>query len=229
MDASGYEGDVLVDNLSDAVEAIQTELGTAPSRAFATVRERLDLFHDSMFHLPMVTNKYERPQPFGFSATVCELPNTEFALFFVPQRSCTLDRLGLYVSVAGGTGSVVRLGLRNYDQSTNRPGTLIVDGGTVSCTTTGEKTVTISQAVVAGTPYVLTCTNQGSPTPEPTVSIISGTTNVTGPWAMGSTTAIGDPTLTSLWATSTTGALPSTQTWVLGNSRTPLVWVRASD
>ena len=41
MNAAGFEGDVVIDNLSDAVEAIETELGTDPAGAYATVAARI--------------------------------------------------------------------------------------------------------------------------------------------------------------------------------------------
>lgn len=42
MDATGYEGDVVIDNISDAIEAVQTELGTDPAGSFSTVVARLN-------------------------------------------------------------------------------------------------------------------------------------------------------------------------------------------
>lgn len=42
MNASGFEGDVVIDNISDAIEAVQTELGTNPAGAYATVVARMD-------------------------------------------------------------------------------------------------------------------------------------------------------------------------------------------
>lgn len=41
MDTPGVEGDVVIDNLMDAIEAVQAELGTDPSGADATVKARL--------------------------------------------------------------------------------------------------------------------------------------------------------------------------------------------
>jgi hypothetical protein len=41
MSATGFEGHTVIDNLSDAVEAIETELGTNPSAAYATVSARI--------------------------------------------------------------------------------------------------------------------------------------------------------------------------------------------
>jgi hypothetical protein len=42
MDDAGCEGDVVIDNLSDAIEAVQGELGVDPAGSAATVVARLD-------------------------------------------------------------------------------------------------------------------------------------------------------------------------------------------
>jgi len=42
MDAAGVQGDVVVDNTYDAIEAIEAELGLQPSGTYATVGARLD-------------------------------------------------------------------------------------------------------------------------------------------------------------------------------------------
>lgn len=65
--------------------------------------------------------------------------------------SGTLDRIGVAVTTAAGAGGggVVRLGIYS-DDGTGRPGTLILDAGTVDATTTGVKEITISQAVTRG-------------------------------------------------------------------------------
>jgi hypothetical protein len=42
MDAGGYQGDVVIDAISDEIEAIETELGLLPKGSSATVVARLN-------------------------------------------------------------------------------------------------------------------------------------------------------------------------------------------
>jgi len=68
---------------------------------------------------------------------------------FVPiciGEPATFTGIGINVSTAGG--STVRLGI--YSNVGSKPGSLILDAGTVSVTSTGQKTATISQLLTAG-------------------------------------------------------------------------------
>jgi hypothetical protein len=87
------------------------------------------------------------------------------------STSCTVDRISIRVETAGGAGSVIRLGI--YAALNNMlPGNLILDAGTVDATTTGNKEITISQALAAGV-YYLSAVAQGSAT-TPVVAGRSG-------------------------------------------------------
>jgi hypothetical protein len=74
---------------------------------------------------------------------------------------CTLDRIGIWVAVAGSAGAVLRLGLYAYNGGF--PGALLVDAGTVDGTTVGFKAATISLPVTAGF-YFAGVAQQGAPT-----------------------------------------------------------------
>lgn len=216
MDATGFEGDVVVDLISDEVEAIATELGTDPAGPFATVKARLD-GSAGLYWLPMVAGKYHAA---GQALVVASgIADYEQAQLFIPARSCTIDRLAVVVTSGGGTGSVTRLGIRAWDASTALPGTLLVDGGTVASTTTGAKEVTVSYAVTAGTPYVLVSAPQGGTTPA-----YVGYNGVALPFGSSPPNSNASPCLIA----SAAGAFPSTQTWYESSSSTPRVWVRTS-
>jgi len=81
-----------------------------------------------------------------------------YARLLVP-RTCTIDRIAVQVTDPsnGGVSAVVRLGL--YTDVNGRPATLVVDGGTTPATSTGTKTVVISQAITQG--YYWTCIQLG--------------------------------------------------------------------
>jgi hypothetical protein len=83
----------------------------------------------------------------------------------------TITELAAEVTTAGAAGSLLRLGL--YSDNAGVPGTLLVDAGTVDATTTGVKTLTVSQAVSAGVVWAVAC-SQGSPATEPTLRTING-------------------------------------------------------
>ena len=70
----------------------------------------------------------------------------------------TVDRIAVDIQAAGWAGAVVRLGI--YESDNGVPGALILDAGTVDATSTGTKTITISQTLAAGY-YYLAAVGQG--------------------------------------------------------------------
>ena len=116
----------------------------------------------------------------------------------------TIDRLAIYVSVAGAAGSVVRMGLY-ADDGTLHPGQLIYDSGEIDTTTTGPKTAAPPSPIVIarGTPF-WTCLLCGVAVLKPKVSDYAclsalGTGNTVGGWS-----------LNGFYANQAYGALPAT-------------------
>jgi hypothetical protein len=70
----------------------------------------------------------------------------------------TVDRIAVNIQAAGSAGAVVRLGI--YESNNGVPGALVLDAGTVDATSTGTKTITISQTLAAGY-YYLVAVGQG--------------------------------------------------------------------
>jgi hypothetical protein len=77
--------------------------------------------------------------------------------------SGTADRIGIEVTTAAAS-STVRLAIYNHDSSTGLPSTPLLDAGTVDSSTTGYKEITISQAVSAGTYWLMALSLNGTPT-----------------------------------------------------------------
>jgi hypothetical protein len=141
----------------------------------------------------------------------------------------TVDRLSVFVgSPAASTGAVVRLGIRN--DLSGRPGTVLLDAGTVStaAVTTAYVTINVSQALTANTLYWLSATPQGTPSTRCTFrsttvyplfcSQLSQSTNTASVGYRTSSTSNGTG--------STTGALGSTFTVAGSVSVTEsLVWM----
>lgn len=95
------------------------------------------------------------------------------ALFF--PEPCTLSKIGLEVTSAGGdSGALVRLGIR-ADNGHGYPGTLILDAGTIDGSSATIQEIAISQAVY-GLVWI-TATVQGVVTTQPTVRAVSSAIN----------------------------------------------------
>lgn len=83
---------------------------------------------------------------------------------FVVGFDVTVDRMAIFVSTAGLSGTTARLGIYNATTS-GAPGTVLNSGGTFLVDTTGTKEITISQALVAGRLYFLAYQQQVSAAP----------------------------------------------------------------
>jgi hypothetical protein len=78
-------------------------------------------------------------------------------LYFTPifvGEDLSVIRLGLEVGTAVSS-SLARLGLYEWDLSDDRPGALVVDGGTVDTSSTGDKEVTVAVTLTGGRGYFI--------------------------------------------------------------------------
>lgn len=141
---------------------------------------------------------------------------------FTTQRAAMLNSLAVNVTVAGSTGSVVRLGI--YEERTPGTATLLLDAGTVDSTTTGAKALAVTQRVKPGVTYWLVAVGQGAPTTNPTVSAMNAAPPQLGD--ANAATVLGN-TLAGLTSGGVTGALPSSIT-IAGATQVPKVAVRAA-
>jgi len=161
-------------------------------------------------------------------AIIALVDGEERAVPFIVAAAGTIDRIGVKTSgTVGGTGSVIRLGIRN-DASGYPGSTVVLDAGTVVGTANGDLNIAVSQALPAGL-YWLTCTSQGGASPQPSVhsqpigtnrlTIVGGTAqaNIQNPAWSNATAPI---------QTSISGALPSSWTGTSRTSYYPLLAVR---
>lgn len=155
---------------------------------------------------PMKSGYYYSPNFVrGFSTIVPGADELRAALIGVPT-SITVNSIACEVTSAGTTGAVIRLGI--YNTTDGFPTTLVLDAGTVDATTTGAKTITISQALAAGT-YCLAAVVQGGATTRPTVRVVSLASGIPQP----TSTAYHRSCFTQY---AVTGALPATFTTTPG-------------
>lgn len=129
------------------------------------------------------------------------------------KGSWTADRIAVNVATAAAT-AVFRMGIYN-SAADGRPGTLVVDGGTVDASTTGAKNASISQAVTQGVYWLVAV-------PQVVLARFSAINALT---AYPLTSTVSTDVLTAVntcWrVTGVTGALPTTPTWLVGGATTP--------
>ena len=101
----------------------------------------------------LALNKYQAGQYYTLPIITTQTGNANsgflvvFPLYF---PNITIDRIGCLVTVAAGAGSLGRLGIY-YSSLTNcYPGELLLDAGTVSVASTGNREITISQTLSEG-------------------------------------------------------------------------------
>lgn len=223
MDEAGYEGDVVIDNISDAVEAIETELGTDPAGAQATVAARLAYslrVDPSMLTSVLVWESADyTSNQWGFNTSVslaCYADTMNYQPVCFPV-SATLDRIGFYVNTSATV--TCRVGLYSAN-SAGQPGSLIATLGTWDGSSTGYKELTISQSVTGGVVYwVATQTSADGMSlkaTQPRVAVKSGSsTGTPGSWGYAGSNAY-------------SGGLPSTATldFEQDNPTIPVLWLR---
>lgn len=171
------------------------------------------------------TGNYFYPIGSGATSTATLPQATAYAVPWELPAAVTLTRLGVDVSVVGDTGSKIRLGI--YADSGWYPGALVLDAGQLLGDSATVQELTISQALAAGT-YWLVAVGQSITTTPPTVRVASGFTPRL-PLAVGSTLPSANSLSSSYVQSSVTAALPSTwTTTVTTNSRAPRLIVKAA-
>jgi len=125
--------------------------------------------------------------------------------FFVSQ-AVTVTRMTCQVTTAGTGTSIARLGIYDSSTSTLEPSALVADAGTVTCDTTGKKTISsLSISLGRGTYWAVLVVNSATVVP-----LFRGhfDVNVQGIWQTNSDPDTGVSCLVS--SSSVTGALPAT-------------------
>jgi hypothetical protein len=103
---------------------------------------------------------YTTPFSTAYIGSVSIAKSTMHALPFLVPTDTTYDRIAV-ICTSPQASTTYRLGI--YADSNGYPGSLILDAGTVATTTSGERSITISQALTAGQ-YWLAGVAQGTGT-----------------------------------------------------------------
>jgi len=101
----------------------------------------------------LALNKYQSGQYYTLPiiSTTTGNANSGFLVCFpLYFPTITIDRIGCIVAVAAGAGSLGRLGIYNSSLTECYPGALLLDAGTVSVASTGNREITISQTLSEG-------------------------------------------------------------------------------
>lgn len=124
--------------------------------------------------------------------------------FIAPSRGGTLDRIAVDVSVTGGGGVNMRLGIYNNTSNSNLyPSTLLLDAGAFT-TSLGVHALTISQALTAGSLYWLALQSDGAPS-------VVGMNEASASHILGASSALTATVMaTYLTVADAYGALPGT-------------------
>ena len=131
------------------------------------------------------------------------------------QETITIDRVA--VEVIGANASTTwRIGIYNIDAN-GTPSSVLLDAGTVDCSTIGLKSITVSQTISPGI-YYWGGVWQGGTT-SPTLRTIS---NLAGNWApVASTTQSGQTIVTHYAYDTVSGALPTVSNLSSGSAQMP--------
>ncbi len=115
--------------------------------AITTHKNELDAHHMSV-HEKLLVGKWFTPAPVVATADTTSLTADKlYAYHLAITRALTIDRLGLWVSVAAAGNA--RLGIYN-DNGNVYPGSLLLDAGAVDVSAIGKKEAIIDQALTKG-------------------------------------------------------------------------------
>lgn len=156
----------------------------------------------------MVAGQYPRTgQYISVASTVnpstAALANSTMRANYIDLAAAgTADRIGAEVTTLQA-GGLARLGIYATSLTTGLPSTLILDAGTIDCSTIGFKEITISQALNPGR-YWLSYTSQSSGT-APTVRVMGAPSMGIPTFAQSDLTSVP----AAVQQSSVTGALPN--------------------
>ena len=218
--ASKY-GAILVQNNADDGFDLLTSQGTSGQVLTSNGADALPSFQDAAGGIPCLnnglrTNAYH-VGGFGIaSGTFAIAADTLYAIPFYVGKAVTVTRIGINVTTTGAAANA-RLGI--YQLEDGEPTALVLDAGTVSVGTTGEKEATISEALSPGL-YMLAVVADGA------VTLTGFTPTSTTIYHVMGSDALGDFT-EGASRSFTYAALPDPfGTATIAAVQTPAIWLR---
>jgi hypothetical protein len=175
-------------------------VGNGVDVADSSSSRRTDVYVDGALNLPTATGNGLFTPSAPASNTVLTDGSLFFQRIYVP-RATTFTRFNCSVTTSAAS-SALRFGI--YPDNAGGIGSLSVDLGTVSSTSTGIKSMNITQSLAAGFYWLAVCAQGGSPTLTYWTPIIPAQDISSSRTSVFPATAIWDST--GSW---TSGALPS--------------------
>ena len=160
--------------------------------------------------------------PDGGRSAVAQVSNQMTCVPFWVGSAHTFDRIGAEVTVAGASGTVVRLGIYT-DNGSGMPSALVLDAGTIAGDTVAAQEITISTTLNPGL-YWLAAVPQGG---TPTMRVLA-VTNILPTGVSALATATATTPRTGKIQSPVSGALPSTFTATNESAAPVLVVMRAA-
>jgi len=152
-----------------------------------------------------------------------------YGSIFIPARDCSVDQIGVNVTTSGASASL-RLGIYEVIVASDGGMTtsLVVDGGTVSATTTGIKTVSFTAVNLKyGRVYMVGVVMVAGSTPQ--IRFTHGPLGLEALSATTSAIALATAFGVAYWCVGVgTGALPSTPTITISSGLGPHIAIHCS-
>lgn len=154
------------DDVADAVEAIETELGTNPSGTYSTVGGRLDKIVNLHRSYNGTRPLYGIPgsQVLSVSANVTATANRIYMQPFFVAQAITITDLQIYVRAAAAAGKFLKLGIYASAASTGlASGAPLYSGSNIAADATGQKTVSSLSVSLSPGLYYFASWSDGTP------------------------------------------------------------------
>lgn len=209
--AQGVIASSHINDLQDAVAAVQAALGVNPKGSAATVAARIAAVEAQTPGAPTYSaNRWYYTASPAANSTNAAPGNGSLRLapWFNPAP-LTVTGWALDISTAGSTGAVFRGAV--YLDNGGLPGALLADLGTLDATVIAVAVGTLAQTLPAGMLWVGGVL-QGAPTTQPTVRVTSTTVDPRAP-ALASLSATppgASSTTSGVIQSGITGTLPAT-------------------
>lgn len=160
---------------------------------------------------PVATGRDVLPLVFGTLTAAAGTNGNEYALPILPLQNLTVSQISVEVGTAVA-GATARLGIRSANGAI--PGSVVVDAGTVDCSTTGLKSATASVSLTAGLVYWVCVSLAGTAAANlktingvsPFITLRSGVGNELGAASFLAVRSTTDAALSTNWGS---GATPS--------------------